>query len=167
MSDEANGASRGTESCGDGRERGDPPDPIAELLAVLERDYATLLIKLSAYLRSPEAAADALHDTYVKLRARPPVSDLRRPEAYLYRMAINLALNSRRKDAPIVSAERFGLEDLPDSIPDPERSALAVREMEHTFAALHELPSKRREIFLARLSRGDLDETLAAIRMRL
>ena len=46
------------------------PATIAMLLDVLEREYVTLLTELSAHLHSPDAAADALHDTYVKLRSK-------------------------------------------------------------------------------------------------
>ena len=92
------------------------------LFRSLEQDYAALLIKLSAYLRSPDAAAEALHETYVKLRSQPPITDLRQPRAYLYRMAINLALNSRRKDIRTVTKVMSEFEALPDGAPDPERS---------------------------------------------
>jgi hypothetical protein len=37
-------------------ENGDPRDAVATLLAVLEQDYATLLARLAARLRSPELA---------------------------------------------------------------------------------------------------------------
>lgn len=137
------------------------PGSAADLLAALEQDYVALLVKLSAYLRSPDAAADALHDTYVKLRSQPPVTDLRQPRAYLYRMAINLALNSRRKDVRTVPSEMFEFEALPDAAPDPERSALAIREMEQMFAALHALPPRSRAIFLARWRDEKTNEEIA------
>jgi RNA polymerase sigma factor (sigma-70 family) len=134
---------------------------VATLLAIFEQDYGILLARLSAQLRSPELAADALHDTYLKLRSLPSVADLRQPHAYLYRMALNLALNSMRKDARSVPAEEFGLEAVPDITPDPERSALAASEMEQAFAALHALPPKRREIFLARWRDEKTSEEIA------
>lgn len=137
-------------------------DSAADLLAALEQDYAVLLIKLSAYLRSPDAAADALHDTYVKLRSQPPVADLRQPRAYLYRMAINLALNSRRKDIRAIPKVMSEFEDLSDCAPDPERSALAIREMEQMFAALHALAPRSRAIFLARWRDEKTNEEIAA-----
>lgn len=137
------------------------PDSAAELLAALEQDYAALLIKLSAYLRSPDAAAEALHETYVKLRSQPPITDLRQPRAYLYRMAINLVLNSRRKDIRTVTKVMSEFEALPDGAPDPERSALAIREMEQMFAALHALSPRSRAIFLARWRDEKTNEEIA------
>lgn len=137
-------------------------DSVARLIAVLEQDYVVLLAKLSAKLGSPDAAADALHDTYVKLRSLPSIVDLRQPSAYLYRMAINLALNNMRKHARTISASDFELAALPDGMPDPERSALAVREMEQMFAALHALAPRSRAIFLARWRDEKTNEEIAA-----
>ncbi len=137
------------------------PDSVVELLATLEQDYAALLIKVSAYLRSTDAAADALHDTYLKLRSQPPITDLRKPRAYLYRMAINLALNSRRKDIRTVTKVMSEFADLPDGAPDPERSVLAIREMEQMFAALHALSPRSRAIFLARWRDEKTNEEIA------
>lgn len=132
------------------------------LLDTLEREYVLLLTQLSARLRSPDIAADALHDAYVKLRSRPPISDLRQPTAYLYRMAINLASNSRRKDVRSISTAMAEFEGLPDGMPDPERSALAIREMEQMFAALHDLAPRSRAIFLARWRDEKTNEEIAA-----
>lgn len=132
-----------------------------DLLAALEQGYAALLTKLSVYLRSPDAAADALHDTYLKLRSQPPVTDLRQPRAYLYRMAINLALNSRRRHIRMVPKAMSEFEGLPDGAPDPERSAVAIREMEQMFAALHALSPRSRAIFLARWRDEKTNEEIA------
>src|SRR3546814_1401292 len=41
---------------------------VAGLLAAFETDYLVLLHRLSHRLRSQEAAEDALHDVYLKLR---------------------------------------------------------------------------------------------------
>ena len=125
-------------------------DALATLLAAFQQEYDGLLAKLTARLRSREAALDALHDVYIKLRATPDLTVPLHPRAYLYRAAINHALNSKRKWRHALSVEPALLEAVPDPAPDPERIALAAIEMERALSALHELPSKRREIFLAR-----------------
>ncbi|MBB3356994.1 MULTISPECIES: RNA polymerase sigma factor [unclassified Novosphingobium] len=122
----------------------------ATLLATFAQEYDGLLAKLTARLRSREAALDALHDVYIKLRATPDLTVPLHPGAYLYRAAVNHALNSKRKWSRALSVEPARLEAVLDPAPDPERIALAAIEMERALAALHELPSKRREIFLAR-----------------
>lgn len=124
--------------------------PVQQLLGLLETEYESLLIRLSAHLRSPEAAADALHDVYVKLRAEPSISDLHNPRAYLYRMAVNLARNRSRSDRHTIAIDDAGLPEFPDSAPDQESAALATDEMNRVLRALHALPAQRQAIFLAK-----------------
>ncbi|OHT21695.1 RNA polymerase sigma factor [Edaphosphingomonas haloaromaticamans] len=124
--------------------------PVEQLLALLEIEYEALQMRLSAHLRSSEAAAEALHDVYVKLRADPSIVEVRNPRSYLYRMAINLAHNQRRKNNRICPADEAAITELPDTAPDPERRAIAADEMSRALDALDALPAKRREIFLAK-----------------
>src|SRR3546814_10839506 len=42
--------------------------PVDQLLALLETEYVVLLTRLSAHVRSPDVAAEIIHDVYVKLR---------------------------------------------------------------------------------------------------
>lgn len=79
---------------------------IRALLGVLEIDYPVLLQRRSGRLGTKEAAVEALHDTYIKLRSGPAIGQIRSPRAYLYRMALNLARNKQRNDARIVLRER-------------------------------------------------------------
>jgi len=124
--------------------------PVEQLLALLEIEYATLLARLSVHLHSPEAAAEALHDVYVKLRAEPSISDLHSPRSYLYRMAVNLAKNKSRRDWRTVNMDDAELSEFPDSAPDQESAALAMDEMARALRALHALPARRQAIFLAK-----------------
>jgi len=124
--------------------------PVEQLLALLEIEYGALQMRLSAHLRSSEAAAEALHDVYVKLRADPSIGDLHNPRFYLYRMAINLAKNSRRSDWRAINMEDAGLLDIPDNAPSQEAATLATDEMTRALQALHTLPPRRQAIFLAK-----------------
>ncbi|RZF63869.1 RNA polymerase sigma factor [Sphingomonas populi] len=124
--------------------------PVQQLLALLETEYGPLLTRLSAQLRSPEAAADALHDVYVKLRADPSIGYLYNPRGYLYRMAINLAKNRSRSDRHTVNIDDAGLSEFPDNASNQEFAALATDEMRRALRALHALPAQRQAIFLAR-----------------
>ena len=128
----------------------DSEGPAHRLLALLESEYDSLLRRLSAHLRSPEAAAEALHDVYVKLRSEPSIGDLRSPRSYLYRMAVNLAINRRRSEWRTVNLDVAELSEFPDSTPDQEAAVLAADEMDRALEALHSLPLKRQAIFLAR-----------------
>ncbi|QJU58405.1 RNA polymerase sigma factor [Sphingomonas sp. AP4-R1] len=124
--------------------------PVQQLLALLEIDYDTLRMRLSAHLRSPEAADEALHDVYVKLRANPSIGELHNPRSYLYRMAINLAKNSERSGWRTANTEDASLIDIPDSAPNQEAVVLATDELNRALRALHDLPAKRQAIFLAK-----------------
>jgi RNA polymerase sigma-70 factor (ECF subfamily) len=124
--------------------------PVQHLLALLEIEYTTLLTRLSAHLRSPEAAAEALHDVYVKLRAEPSIGELHSPRSYLYRMAINLAKNRSRSGWRTVNMDDAALHEIPDGAPDQEAAALATDEMNRALQALHALPVRRQAIFLAK-----------------
>lgn len=124
--------------------------PAEQLLSLLEAEYPALLTRLTGHLRSAEAAAEALHDVYVKLRASPSVGELRSPRSYLYRMAINLAKNRRRSDWRTVNMDEWELSNIPDSAPGQEASVLAMDEMDRALRALHDLPIRRQAIFLAK-----------------
>jgi RNA polymerase sigma factor (sigma-70 family) len=124
--------------------------PVQHLLALLEIEYTTLLTRLSAHLRSPEAAAEALHDVYVKLRAEPSIGELHSPRSYLYRMAINLAKNRSRTGWRTVNMDDAALHEILDGAPDQEAAALATDEMNRALQALHALPVRRQAIFLAK-----------------
>jgi len=127
-----------------------PSQALQQLLDAFEADYELLRLRLTTYLKSSEAAAEALHDTYIKLRNGPSIGDLRYPRAYLFRMAVNLAKNRQRKEMRQLSDDDRLIDQIPDHSPDPERAVLASLEMERTLTALHALSAQRRAIFLAR-----------------
>ncbi|EQB16751.1 MULTISPECIES: RNA polymerase sigma factor [Sphingobium] len=134
---------------------------VAKLLATFEADYPILLHRLSHRLRSQEAAQDALHDAYVKLRSQPDVKEVRNHRAYLYRMSLNLAKNSIRHHGRTSTVDDYILALVPDLAPDPEQVAIARLEMEHMFAALHRMSQRRRQVFLARWRDGKSQAEIA------
>jgi RNA polymerase sigma-70 factor (ECF subfamily) len=52
---------------------------------------------LAARVGNKEEAEDLLQELFLKIGRTPPVSDLRDPPAYLFRMAMNLARDHRRE----------------------------------------------------------------------
>jgi RNA polymerase sigma-70 factor (ECF subfamily) len=71
------------------------------------------------------------------------------PAAYLLRMAVNLAVDARRSQSRMLSAEEVEtLLDLRDEAPGPERIAEDRSEMAALFRAMRQLPPKRREIMI-------------------
>lgn len=121
-----------------------------QLLVVLEAEYPALLVRLSAHLRSPETAAEALHDVYLKLRSEPSIGDVRSPRSYLYTMAVNAARNGKRNNWRVVDVADAAFHDIPDNTPNQEAITIATDEMSRALQALHALPERRRAMFLAK-----------------
>lgn len=130
------------------------------LLAAFETDYPILLHRLSHRLQSREAAEDALHDAYVKLRSYPDVGEVKNRRAYLYRMSLNLAKNHVRTGSRTSSIDDLALAQFADIAPDPEQVTFARLEMERALDALNAMPQRRKQLFLARWRD---DKTQAAI----
>jgi len=120
------------------------------LLRLLEAEYGRLLARLTSSLRSSDAATDALHDAYLKLGSGAAVGEIRQPLSYLYRMAINLAKNRRRRETRFAPVDISDFDTLPDDAPNPEYVVGAQQEMARALSALSALPTRQREIFLAR-----------------
>lgn len=100
-----------------------------------------------------ETSADLAQDTFVRLLVREDAGQLRRPRAYLGRIALGLAANHwRRKDI-----ERAYLEALAQqpqtAVPSPETHHLVIETLQRLDTLLRGLPDKVRQAFL--LSRLD------------
>jgi RNA polymerase sigma factor (sigma-70 family) len=121
-----------------------------QLRNLLQSQYADLVKRLARRLGSSDAASEALHDAYVRLERGGEIGPVASPRAYLLRMAANLASNRRRADRRLLTAiEISALVDLPDTAPDPERTAQGRVDIEAVLRALEALPKVRREVFLA------------------
>jgi RNA polymerase sigma-70 factor, ECF subfamily len=129
-------------------------DELTQLRDTLERDYSSLVGRLTIALRSRDDAVAALHDAYVRLANAPSVGEVRQPFAYLYRMALNLARNSLKREARYIDIDQDRLIELPDDAPDPEQATLAKIDARRATDVLANLSDRRREIFLARWRDG-------------
>lgn len=123
---------------------------LTELRRLLVARYEELKTKLAQRLGSTELASDALQDTWLRLSFGKPAADVYNPGNYLFRAALNAALDNRRSEKRhLTSIEIDSLIELPDETPDPGRvveGRSAIRRLE---AILAELPPRRREILLA------------------
>lgn len=122
----------------------------ATLRHLLLAGYENLKSRLTRRLRSAELAEEALQDTFLRLACASDIGPVRSPQAYLFRMAFNLAINRRIAENRRLSvAGTEALLDVVDETPDPARMVEARSEIEALKRALEELPARRREIFLA------------------
>jgi len=112
--------------------------------------YEVLLLRLSNRLGSREQARDALQDAYVKLSGGGPQDEVRQPTAYLFRMALNLASNARRRDRRLLGFDEVAtLLDVPDEQPDPAAVIEARSELARVKTAMADMSARRRDICAA------------------
>lgn len=120
---------------------------------LLVADYGSLKSRLARRFGSTDFAGEVLHEAWLRLdrdgggAIEPQV---RNPTAYLYRLAVNIAVDQKRADgrwlakAEVESYCRQAVNEL-----DPGRVAEARSELAALARALEDIPPRRRAIFLA------------------
>lgn len=95
-------------------------------------------------------AEELVQDAFLRLIAGNTNHDIRSYEAYLTRIARNLALNHMRhlKQGVEVPYENEILEAMGDERPSTEMTLIARQTLENTLKAIMALPPRRREIFI-------------------
>jgi RNA polymerase sigma-70 factor (ECF subfamily) len=117
---------------------------------VLLADYNGLSKRFARRLGSADLAHEALHEAFLRLDRVVESEPLRSPKAYLLRIVINVARDSRRARRHRLSASEVdALLDVVDEAPDPARVIEARSEIEALKRALMELSARQRQIFLA------------------
>jgi RNA polymerase sigma-70 factor (ECF subfamily) len=112
--------------------------------------YADFKRRLTRYLGSADLAADALHDTWLRLERGGQLATVHNPDSYVYSMAVNIAANRRRDDnRRLTSAEVDALLNVADDVPDAARALEARAELEAVIAIIGELPLRQQAILLA------------------
>ena len=126
------------------------------LRSVLVQRYTQIKQSLSIQLGSPDLAGDTLHEIWLRLQRDSHLSGpVLNPQAYLVRMGVNLAIDIRRSQSRMLSAEDVQelMAVMPDPAPGPAQVAEARSELEALKAALDEMPARRREILQRFLDR--------------
>lgn len=125
--------------------------PRSTLAQRLADTYYELRDQLTRKLGSTDRAADALHDTWIRLNKGEDLSHVANPDAYLYRAALNSAFKSaaRERDRGLLdSIEISAVLDLADETPDPERTAIARNEVAALNRTLRSLTRRQQTVFL-------------------
>lgn len=135
------------------------------LRAFLVERYGELRQRLARRLGSSDWAEDALQDTYLRLDGTELVGEIRNPGAYLFRAAINIALNRRRdENRRLGAAEIERLLHIADDAPDALRLIEGRADLMKLKQAMAELPPRPRAILLAArlegLSRREIADRL-------
>ncbi|WP_248795691.1 RNA polymerase sigma factor [Pseudomonas sp. MWU13-2105] len=112
--------------------------------------YDDFKARLRRRLGSEDLANDVLHETYLRVDRMEAPLNLTQPNAYLYRMALNIAADRRQADARLLTGEEIEeLLQVSDEAQDPERVVGGQKEIQLLLSALYELPPRRRRIFIA------------------
>ena len=126
---------------------------LAMLRQLLVDDYRGLKERLARRFGSADFAGEVLHEAWLRLdriEASASTAAVHNPDAYLYRVALNVATDQKRADkswlgkAEIEALYRRAQDDL-----DPGRITEARSELQALAQALEELPPRRRAIFIA------------------
>lgn len=121
-----------------------------ELVTLLfARHGSDLLGFVSTRMKSQEAE-DVVQKTYLQLLQHPNSDEIRNPKAYLYKTAINLALNHLRHQR--VRSDHLQPDTDPDSVtspaPCPATATEDGQQLDQLRAVLAELPPLCRHAFL-------------------
>jgi RNA polymerase sigma factor (sigma-70 family) len=112
--------------------------------------YDDFKVRLRRRLGSEDLANDVLHETYLRVDRMDAPSDIAQPNAYLYRMALNIAADRRQADARLLTGSEIEeLLQVSDEALDPARVVGGQKEIQTLLKALYELPARRRKIFIA------------------
>lgn len=132
----------------------------------LVSNYDSLKRKLVRHLGSGDAAGECLHDAWIRLSyvEIPPVKS---PEAYVYRMACNVAVDRIRsgRSWQYTGDADTALEEFADQGPGPEEIAEVRSELQAVDRALERLPRRHRAVLMAlrvdEMSREDVSQRYA------
>ncbi len=134
----------------------------ASLRALLVARYDDLKHRLTRRLGSSDLAAEALQETWLRLDRPGAPTTIDRPDAYVYRVALNAAADRRRTDERRLALSEIELlRHQDDDEIDPERIYNARADIALLEKALDELPPRTRAIFMAARLEGTPHKVLA------
>ncbi|WP_271085775.1 sigma-70 family RNA polymerase sigma factor [Brevundimonas sp. NIBR11] len=152
----------------------DPPASARQALADVWLDVRPALVRfLTARTGSSAAAEDLAQDVWLRVQGltEEAAAEVRHPQAFLYRMAANLALDSSK------AQRRAGARDLEwrrahvageggdaDNAPSAEDAVWARLKLEKVAAAISQMPPKAAEAFRLHKMEG-LSQSEVADRM--
>lgn len=112
--------------------------------------YAHLRQRLERVVSSREDASDALQETWVQLEGVGKGVSVKNDEAYLLRMATNIAADLfKRRSGLITPMDLNELTHVADDVHDTARHALARIELDELIGLLENMPARQRAVLIA------------------
>jgi RNA polymerase sigma factor (sigma-70 family) len=135
---------------------------ITALRRTLLSRYEILARRLTRRLGSADQAAEALQDTFLKLERTKELGPVRNPEAYLLRVALNMAGGRDRAERRRLKSDEIdALLGVADPLPDPETVIIARSELDALRRVLADLPARQCDILLRARVGGETGQALA------
>lgn len=128
-----------------------PEVPAVDLQGHLTAHYAQLHHRLERQLGCADIASECLHDAWLRLGERESQEIPANPDAYIYRVACNLAMDTlrSRKRWQGLNEEGADVAVVADPQPGPELIAQARSEVAAVDRAMQRLPRRQRSVLLA------------------
>ncbi len=128
-----------------------PAAPEVDLQAHLATHYKALHRRLERQLGCRDLASECLHDAWLRLGERQPRETPANPDAYIYRVACNLAMDSLRERKRWTGLNEDGtdVDVIADLQPGPDLIAEARSEVAAVDRAMQRLPGRHQSVLLA------------------
>ncbi|MDD1014958.1 MULTISPECIES: RNA polymerase sigma factor [Pseudomonas] len=120
------------------------------LLATFMENREALQAYLVRQFGNANVAEDLAQETWLRVASRKLGEQIGNPRAYIFRIARNLGMDLRRREALgiEVQADPVVVELVADARVDPLREAEMSRELQRLMQVVAELPARCREVFL-------------------
>jgi RNA polymerase sigma-70 factor (ECF subfamily) len=136
--------------------------PAQRLRKLIDSRYTYLVKRLERVTGSKDNAADALHETWLRLEVANVPAPVANDDAYILGMANNVAIDQYRSERRHFRDDDVDtLLEMPDELADPERIVAARRKIEVLKEVLNGLTPRRRAILLAARLDGLLNREIA------
>ena len=124
--------------------------PTGSLRALFLERYNDFRSQLKRRLGSDDLAHDAMQEAFLTVNDMPSSSSIQQPSAYLFRVAVNIAEDQRRRDSRLLTGvEIIELVGATDEVEDPARIAQGRSQIEAFRRALRQLPERTQQMLLA------------------
>jgi len=124
--------------------------PENSLRALFLERYNDFRSQLKRRLGSDDLAHDAMQEAFLKVNDLPASSSIQQPAAYLFRVALNIAEDQRRRDSRLLTGVEISeLIHLADEAADPARIAQGRDQIDAFQRALRQLPERTQQMVLA------------------